>query len=283
MSGFQLILTGTIFGEIQRKMNLENILETINKFNVTTLAAIPATLTKLLKLNTKNFEDFFKEIRLIVTNSTTIPKKTVLEYKKILRKGNLATYYGLTEASRSTFMIFDSKNGREESVGKVAPNVEIKIENEKQDKSDIGEIYIRGKNVIKKYWKNSEADKNLFDGWLKTGDMGYLDNEGFLFLKGRNDEIINIGGEKVSPLDIEEKVKEIPEIDDAAAFGIKHEIFGQTIKLCVVKSKDSKIEKSQILSYCMKNLEKYQIPSKIDFVESIPKTDYGKVKRFMLK
>ena len=277
------LCVGSTLVLLKNSMNLENILETINKFNVTTLAAIPATLTKLLKLNTKNFEDFFKEIRLIVTNSTTIPKKTVLEYKKILRKGNLATYYGLTEASRSTFMIFDSKNGREESVGKVAPNVEIKIENEKQDKSDIGEIYIRGKNVIKKYWKNSEADKNLFDGWLKTGDMGYLDNEGFLFLKGRNDEIINIGGEKVSPLDIEEKVKEIPEIDDAAAFGIKHEIFGQVIKLCVVKSKDSKIEKSQILGYCMKNLEKYQIPSKIDFVESIPKTDYGKVKRFMLK
>ena len=277
------LFAGSTLVLLKNSMNLEKILETMNKFNVTTLAAVPATLTKLLKLNIKNFQDFFKDIRLIMTNSTTVPKKTVLEYKKILRKGNLATYYGLTEASRSTFMIFNNENGREESVGKISPNVEIKIENEKQDKSDIGEIYIRGKNVIKKYWKNSEADKNLIDGWLKTGDMGYFDEEGFLFLKGRSDEIINIGGEKVSPFDIEETVKEIPGIDDAAAFGIEHEVFGQTIKLCIVKSKDSKIKKSQILSYCMKNLEKYQIPSKIDFVENIPKTGYGKVKRFMLK
>ena len=277
------LFAGSTLVLIKNSANLEKIIETIDKFSITTLAAIPATLTKLLKLNIKNFEKIFENIRLIMTNSTTIPKKTVLEYKKILRNGNLATYYGLTEASRSTFMIFDNKNAREESVGRISPNVKIKIQNEKHDYSKIGEIYIKGKNVIDKYWKNLEADKNFIDGWLKTGDMGYFDEEGFLFLKGRTDDIINIGGEKVSPFEIEEKVKEIQGIEDIAAFGISHEIFGQTIKLCIVKSKDSTIDKSQILNYCIKNLEKYKIPSKIDFVESIPKTEYGKVKRFMLK
>ena len=147
----------------------------------------------------------------------------------------------------------------------------------------IGDILIKGDNVIKKYWNNVKADKNISDNWLKTGDTGYFDNEGYLFLKGRSDEIINVGGEKVMPMEIEQTIKNILGVEDVVAFGIEHEIFGQTIKVNIIKSKNSDIDKAQILSHCIKNLEKFKIPSKIDFVEKIPKTDYGKVKRFMLK
>ena len=277
------LYVGSTLVLLKNASDLESILEALKKFNVTTFAAIPATLTKILKFDRKILCDSFSNIKLIITNSTSIPKNTVQNFKQILVNGNLATYYGLTEASRSTFMIFDENNGRDESVGKTAPNVEIKIVNDDQNELNLGEIWIKGNNVIKNYWKNSEVDKNLVEGWLQTGDVGYFDKEKYLFLKGRNDDIINIGGEKVIPLEIEESVKEILGIDDVAAFGIKHEIFGQTIKLNVVKTKDANLNKSQILSHCIKNLEKHKIPSKIDFVERIPKTDYGKVKRFMLK
>ena len=84
-------------------------------------------------------------------------------------------------------------------------------------------------------------------------------------------------------MEIEEVVKQIPEVIDVVAFGIKNEIFGQVIKLQVVKSKESNLEKTKILIHCIKNLEKFKIPNKIEFVEEIPKTSYGKVKRFMLK
>lgn len=277
------LLVGSTLVLLKNANNLEYILKSLKKYNATTLAAIPATLTKFLKFDRNILEDYFSNIRLIITNSITIPKITVQNFKEILKNGNLATYYGLTEASRSTFMIFDKTNGREESVGKSAPRVEIKINNQQKGKSEIGEIWIKGKNVVKKYWNNSEADKNIVDGWLKTGDLGFFDEENYLFLKERIDDIINIGGEKVIPQEIEKVIKEIPGIEDAAAFGIDHEVFGQIIKLNVVKSKDSNVNKSKILSYCMKNLERFKIPSKIEFVESIPKTDYGKVKRFILK
>ncbi|BDQ31812.1 long-chain-fatty-acid--CoA ligase [Nitrosopumilus zosterae] len=277
------LYTGSTLVLLKNASNLEFMFETLKKFKVTTFAAIPATLTKILKFDRNLLESYFSNIRLIITNSTSIPKNTVQNFKHILVNGNLATYYGLTEASRSSFMIFDEKNDRDESVGKAAPKVEIKIVNDEKNESNLGEIWIKGDNVIKNYWRNYEADKNLIDGWLRTGDIGYFDEEKYLFLKGRNDDIINIGGEKVSPLEIEESVKEILGVDDVAAFGIMHEIFGQTIKINVVKAKDSDLSKSQILSHCIKNLEKYKIPSKIDFVERIPKTDYGKVKRFMLK
>lgn len=267
---------------LKNSSNLQYLLESLKKFNVTTFAAIPATLTKFLMFDKNDLENYFSDIRLIITNSTSIPKKTVQNFKTILKNGNLATYYGLTEASRSTFMIFNN-NGREESVGKAAPNVEIKINRGDERDSNIGEICIKGKNVIQKYWKNDISDKKIDDGWLQTGDLGYLDEEGYLFLKGRYDDVINIGGEKVTPLEIEDIVKRLSGIEDVAVFGISHEIFGQTIKLNIVKTKDSDLDKSQVLSYCIKNLEKYKIPSKIEFVEKIPKTEYGKVKRFMLK
>ena len=263
--------------------DLEYVLKALKEFKATTLAAVPPTLTKFLKFDIDSLNDYFLNIRLIITNSTQIPKNTVKEFKQILKKGNLATYYGLTEASRSTFMIFDKNSNREESVGKTPPEVTIRIENTSNDSSKLGEILIHGKNVIKNYWNNPNADKNLEGGWLRTGDIGYLDEENYLFLKGRNDDVINIGGEKVIPYEIEEIVKQISEVEDAVVFGIHHEIFGQTIKLNVLKKKNSDLDKSKILSYCIKNLEKFKIPSKIEFVDKIPKNEYGKVKRYMLK
>ena len=277
------LFIGSTLVLLKNASDLELILESIKKFKITTLAAIPATLTKLSKLDKNLLIVSFSNLRLIITNSTSIPKNTVQNFNQILKNGSLSTYYGLTEASRSTFMIFEKNKGREESVGKIAPDVTIKIENKEQSDQKIGEIWIKGNNVIKKYWNNHEADKKLVDGWLQTGDMGYFDEHGYLFLKGRKDETINIGGEKVIPIEIEQIVKELSGIEHVVAFGIPHEIFGQVIKLNIVKTKNSDLDKAQILSYCIKNLEKFKIPSKIDFVEKIPKTDYGKVKRFMLK
>ena len=263
--------------------DLDLILKSLKKYNATTLAVIPATLTKFLQIDRNVLEDYFSKIRLVMTNSTPIPKLTVQNFKIILKNGNLATYYGLTEASRSTFMIFDKTNQREESVGKTAPGVEIKIKDNQNTNSDMGELWIKGKNVIKKYWNNESANKNIVDGWLRTGDVGFFDEENYLFLKGHIDDIINIGGEKVIPQEIEEVVNQMSGIKDVAAFGIEHEIFGQVIKLNVVKTEDSDVNKTKILNHCIRNLERFKIPSKIEFVDNIPKTNYGKVKRFILK
>lgn len=273
---------GSTFILLKNGNDLEKILDYINKFGVTTLAAVPPTLTQFLKYDQKFLADKFSNLRLIITNSTKIPKSTVTSIKSILKNGKFATYYGLTEASRSTFMIFNSNSNLDESVGKQAKGIQVRVEQLNND-SMIGEIWIKGMNVIKNYWKNPEADKNLINGWLRTGDIGYLDNEGHLFLKGRNDDIVNIGGEKVIPSEIEETLKQIPQIVDVVAFGIDNEIFGKTIKVFIVKKENSELNKTTILSHCLKNLEKFKIPSKIEFVEKIPRNEYGKVKRTMLK
>ena len=261
--------------------DISEILDSIEKNNATTLAAIPATLSKILLLDNKKMEETISKLRLIITNSTSIHPDTVKKYKEILKNGKIATYYGLTEASRSTFMIFD--NSKYESVGLPPNDVEIKIVGNENSVPKKGEIWIKGKNVIKKYWDNKQADENLIDGWLKTGDFGYVDSEGYLYLLGRLDDVINVAGEKAIPEEIENVVKMLSGIDEAIAVPMKHDIFGSVVKLLIHKTSDSKIEKSEILKHCIKNLERYKVPAKIEFIDKVPKTDYGKIKRSSLR
>ena len=117
----------------------------------------------------------------------------------------------------------------------------------------------------------------------KTGDIGQLDDEGYLYLTGRIDDLINVAGDKVLPEEVERIVKLLTGVEEVVAIGTKHDIFGQVVKLFVKRSVGSSLEKSEIISHCIKNLERYKVPSLIQFVDDFPRTEYGKIKRFMLE
>jgi len=264
----------------KNSMNLLDIIKSVKTHNATSLAIVPTTITRMIRDFNNQFIENCSNLRLIITNSTKVPEDTV---KKILELNTIlfATYYGLTEASRSTFMIFNDNIEKISSVGKAAPGVSIKIE--KDSGSNDGIIFIKGKNVIDKYWKNLDADKQIMNDWLMTGDIGTIDSEGFLFLAGRTDDMINISGEKVMPQEIENTVKILSGVEDAAAIGIPHDDFGQLVKLFVVKSPNSDLGILDIKSHCKEHLERYKVPIKIEFIDELPKNEYGKIKRFMLK
>jgi len=265
---------------LQKNSNTTDILNSIKKYNVTTLAAIPSTLSKITSNSSTDSLDPLSNLRLIITNSTFFPPETIRKLKSILKTGIVATYYGLTEASRSTFMIFDDEK-KIESVGMPSHGVQIKIQNDSND-DKIGEIWIKGSNVIDNYWKKDYSE-NKSDDWLKTGDLGKFDEDGFLYILGRVDDLINISGEKVYPQEIERIVKVLSGIDEVVAIPMKHKTFGEVVKLFVKKSVNSEITSSDILTHCIKNMERFKVPAKIEFVEDFPRTDYGKIKRFMLK
>ena len=264
---------------LQKNSDMTDILNSIKKYNVTTLAAIPSTLSNIISNCSNDSLNLLSNLRLIVTNSTFFPSETIRRLKSILKTGIVATYYGLTEASRSTFMIFDDDK-KLESVGRPSNGIQIKIHNENNDEN-IGEIWIRGPNVIDNYWKK-EYSQNKSDDWLKTGDLGRFDVDGFLYILGRVDDLINISGEKVYPQEIERIVKVLSGIDEVVAIPMKHKSFGEVVKLFVKKSVNSEITSSDILTHCIKNLERFKVPTKIEFVKDFPRTDYGKIKRFML-
>ena len=251
----------------------------MDEYTATTFAAVPPSLSKLIKNNFTEVTNVFKNLSLIMTNSTSIPVSTVKEYKNILEHGIIARYYGLTEASRSTFMIFDDEK-KIESVGRPSDGVKIKIKDENNEGT--GEIWIHGPNVIDNYWRN-EYSENKSEGWLKTGDLGRFDENGFLYILGRVDDLINISGEKVYPQEIERIVKVLSGIEEVIAIPMKHRSFGEVVKLFVKKTANSEITSTDILTHCIKNMERFKVPAKIEFVEDFPRTDYGKIKRFMLK
>jgi len=265
---------------IHKTTEIPQILDSIKNHHASTLAAIPSTLSKIVSNSFNDSSNTLSNLRLIITNSTFLPPETTKKLKKILKNGKVATYYGLTEASRSTFMIFDGDDNIE-SVGKPSDGISLKLVSNNNE-STIGEVWIKGRNVIDNYWSDEHTKENLVDGWLKTGDLGRIDN-GYLYILGRVDDLINISGEKVYPQEIERVVKVLTGIDDVIAVPMKHEVFGEVVKLFVKKSIESNISKTDILTHCIKNLERFKVPAKIEFVEDFPRTDYGKIKRFMLK
>ena len=245
------------------------------------LLQFPATLTSLVNNFPEKFVEKCNGLRLIITNSTKVPKDTINKILNLLPNTKFATYYGLTEASRSTFMIFNENKNKIESVGKHAPDVELKIQKESNELEQ-GQILVRGKNVIDNYW-NSEFSEKFTNNWLETGDLGYMDKDEFLYLTGRKDYVINVGGEKVNPEEIEKIVKMLDPIEEAVAIGIKHQIFGKVIKILVKKYDGVEIDTSFIIKHCKQNLERFKVPVKVEFVSNFPKNEHGKIIRFMLQ
>ena len=136
--------------------------------------------------------------------------------------------------------------------------------------------------MIDNYW-NSEFAKKFVNGWLETGDLGHIDNDGFLYLTGRKDYLINVSGEKVNPEEIEEVVKMLKPIEEVVAIGVEHKIFGKVIKLLVKKHEEENIDTSSIITHCKENLERYKVPIRVEFVSNFPKNEHGKIIRFMLE
>lgn len=271
----------------RNSINIPSWLGKINSEKATLFAAVPATL----KMLTENFKEQFqtcKNLKLIVTNSTPIAPEITKKVLETLPGTQFYTYYGLTEASRSTFNHFNTcPIEKLHSVGKVAPNTAVKIINENGKEcwfNEEGEVCVQGKHVISEYWQNEEASKFIKNNLIYTGDFGYLDEEGYLFLVGRKDEMINVGGEKVSPLEIESILKTIPGVLEVIAVGVKDTILNEVVSIVYAGN----VTKEYFLQEARKKLKGYQVPKYIFEIidlpaRSIPQTDSGKIKRTLLK
>jgi len=147
-----------------------------------------------------------------------------------------------------------------------------------------GEIVIRGNNVTRGYDDNPEANAKAFAaGWLRTGDQGSIDSDGYVFLTGRLKEIINRGGEKVSPHEVDEALLEHPAVGQAVAFGVRHETLGEDVAAAVVLKPGASATEDQIRAFLFGRLAEFKIPSRLVIVDAIPKGATGKIQRFGLE
>ena len=263
----------------------------LEKWRATGLSFVPAGLSILLRLTDSKIGEYSEQLRYIEIGSAPMP----LDHKKLLMrmlpKTRICMHYGLTEASRSSFIEFHESRHKLDSIGKASPNVKIRIVDEKNEDlppDQKGRIFVKGEMVLKEYWKNKTLTRENFkDGWFCTGDVGHKDEDGYIYLDGREKEIINVGGLKVSPLEVENILNHHGDIDDCACIGIPDPmgITGETVKVFMVSmgKNDNLPSASDLKSFLNGKLEPYKIPTEYEWIKSIPKTSSGKVQRILLK
>ena len=198
-------------------------------------------------------------------------------------------HYGLTEASRSAFMEFHSEHDWLNTAGKASPNVEVAIFDNNgviQPVGVEGEVCVKGDHVTCSYWNEAPERfaQDFYGDFFRTGDCGFIDEKGYIHLKSRIKEMINVGGKKVSPMEVEDVLKTIPGIDDCACVAMPdpEEVMGELVKAFIV-CKDDSLTDAAIIDYLRPKLEVYKLPAAIERIDAIPKTASGKVQRLKLK
>ena len=191
--------------------------------------------------------------------------------------------YGMTEASHQ--MTSNPLPPAAHKAGSVGPSAGAQISIRSEQGTELptgqpGEVCIAGPGVIREYENNPEATaKSFFGEWFRTGDQGILDEDGYLHLTGRLKEMINRGGEKISPREIDEVLLTHPAVAEAVCFGVPHKTWGEEVEAAVVLAPDAAVEEAELLRYCGERLAEFKRPKKIRIVQSIPRTATGKIQR----
>lgn len=196
--------------------------------------------------------------------------------------------YGQTEASaRLTYLppeLLDVKKG---SAGRAIPGVRLKVVKDGGETArpgEVGEIWAFGDNIMQGYWQDPELTAEVLqDGWLRTGDVGWLDEEGFVTIVGRNNEMIKSGAYRISPTEIEEVLLQHPQILETGVVGIEDPILGQKICAVVALKEEGSLTRRDLMGFCAQRLVPYKRPKVIVIVPALPKSPSGKILRHRLR
>ncbi len=254
--------------------------------NITWYSGVPTMHQAILLRAQKNSDKAKKlNLRFIRSSSASLPP-AIFEQLNDIFQTPVIEAYGMTEATHQM-----ASNPLPPAIQKpglvgMPAGPEICIMNDKNKKlsqGEIGEICIKGDNVTNGYENNPEANKQSFvNDWFRTGDEGFFDKDGYLKISGRLKEIINKGGEKISPLEVDNILMDFPPIDQALCFGYKDKMLGEDIAVAIKLKGDKSCTEDDIKCYANEKLAKFKIPKKIFIVEDIPKGATGKLQRIGL-
>ncbi|AMQ20797.1 class I adenylate-forming enzyme family protein [Geobacillus sp. JS12] len=268
-------------------------LEEVDKIKATTLNLVPTMIIMLL--NDPQVEQYsFSSVRNIIYGASPMPREALRRGIK-LWGAKFIQYYGQTEAPliltllEASDHIIDGSNAEQRllSCGRATPNVEIKIVDENDNEVDagnIGEIVVKTNQAMIGYWKAPElTQETIKHGWVYTRDMGYLDEQGYLYLVDRKSDMIITGGFNVYPREIEDILYQHPAVLEAAVVGVPDETWGETIKAFIVLREGFTVSEQDIIEYCKEHLASYKKPKSVEFVDELPKSPVGKVVRRWLR
>jgi acyl-CoA synthetase (AMP-forming)/AMP-acid ligase II len=268
---------------VPSKFNPLSFWKTVREHGVTWYSAVPTIHSLLLARAGDKRPEGSEGLRFIRSCSAALPPEMMAQMETVFGAPVLEAY-GMTEASHQ--MASNPQPPSSRKPGSVGPGTGVKI-GIMDDKGNLlatgerGEVVIQGPNVVDGYENNPEANAVSFtNGWFRTGDQGMLDAEGYLTLTGRIKELINRGGEKIAPREIDEILLAHPGVAEALAFGVPHATWGEEVAAAVVlkEGADPKSE-SAILAFCKERLADFKRPKKLYIVDTIPRTATGKIAR----
>ncbi len=257
----------------------------LSKKKFTTLTGVNTLFNALV--NNSEFQKLdFSSFRLALGGAMAVQRPIAEKWKKITGVA-LVEAYGLTETSPAACinpLDIPDYNG---TIGLPISSTEVSIRDDGGNECPLGiagEIWIRGPQVMKGYWKKPEETTNVLtqDGWLKTGDVGIMDENGYIKIVDRKKDMILVSGFNVYPNEIEEVIAKYEKVLEVAAIGVPDEKSGETVKVFIVK-KDSSLTPAEILDHCRKNLTAYKVPKVVEFRSTLPKSNVGKILRRELK
>jgi long-chain acyl-CoA synthetase len=268
--------------------NVKRFFRLIEKHKVSGLAMVPASWTFLKKMSGSKLGEYSSQLNYIEIGSAPMPVEEKKLLMELFPQTRICMHYGLTEASRATFIEFHSDFDKLDSVGKASPNVSVAIKDEKGKNlpdSTEGEICIEGSIVTTGYWNDDSGSSQAFWGkYFRTGDWGIMDCEGYTVLKSRKKELINVGGKKVSPVEVENVLLAIDGISECACTGIDdpNGVLGEVVKAFLVKKQGSQLTVDEIRDKVKGKLETYKLPVEYEWIKTVPKTPSGKIQRLLL-
>jgi long-chain acyl-CoA synthetase len=266
----------------------EPLLEAIRKFKPTFTPLVPTMYIGML-----NHPDIEKtdltSIKGCFSGSAPLPIEIIRNFEEktgaVIVEG-----FGLTESTPvSHINPFSGGKRKVGSVGLPISDTQCRVVSLDDGMTDVavgepGELLIKGPQIMKGYWNMpEETAKTITDGWLHTGDIGKMDEEGYFYIVDRKKDMIISGGFNVYPRDIDEVFFEHPKVEEACSIGIPHPTRGESVKVFVVLKKGESATQEEFITYCEDKLAKYKLPTEIEFRDDLPKTNVGKVLRKVLR
>lgn len=269
------------------KFDLDDFVNTLQKTKPTLFPGVPTIFVAIV--NHKNVSSFdLSSIRFCITGSAPMPVEVLKKFEE-LTGSVIIEGYGLTESSPVTHCNPIKGTRKAGSIGIPLPDTECKIADldlgvEEKPFGQAGELVVRGPQVMKGYWKMpQETDSTLRGGWLYTGDIATMDEQGYTFIVDRKKDMIIAGGYNIYPREVDEVLYEHPKVLDAVTVGVPDPYRGETVKVFVVPKPDEEVTEKEIIQFCKTRLAAYKVPKSVEFRESLPKTTVGKILRKELR
>lgn len=252
---------------------------------ITGFAGVPSTFALLLgRCDLRAFD--LSKLRYLTQAGGAMPRPLIERLRAELPGVQLYIMYGQTEATaRLTYLPPAQLAAKLGSVGIAVSGIEIDVQLDGRSlpMGEIGEICARGASIMQGYWNDTTATHEVLrDGWLRTGDLGHRDADGYLYIDGRSVDMIKVGAFRVSPQEIEEVIAAVPGVEEVCAAAMPDDLLGQAVKAVVVRRVGADVDERAVKAHCRQHLAAYKVPKQVEFVSVMPRTASGKIQRFKL-